>query len=59
MIDINYELSKLSNTYEYPYALSISYGLVEWDGISDIETLISEADSLMYENKLKNKSTLN
>ncbi len=59
MIDINYELSKLSNTYEYPYALSISYGLVEWDGISDIETLIAEADSLMYENKLKNKSTLN
>ncbi|NJA69580.1 GGDEF domain-containing protein, partial [Clostridioides difficile] len=36
-----------------------SYGLVEWDGISDIETLISKADSLMYENKLKNKSTLN
>lgn len=59
MIDINYELSKLSNTDEYPYALSISYGLVEWDGISDIETLIAEADSLMYENKLKNKSTLN
>lgn len=59
MININYELSTLSNTYEYPYALSISYGLVEWDGISDIETLISEADSLMYENKLKNKSTLN
>ncbi|HBG4697639.1 TPA: GGDEF domain-containing protein, partial [Clostridioides difficile] len=48
-----------SNTDEYPYALSISYGLVEWDGISDIETLISKADSLMYENKLKNKSTLN
>lgn len=59
MIDINYELSKLSNTDEYPYALSISYGLVEWDGIYDIETLIAEADSLMYENKLKNKSTLN
>ncbi|VFE39192.1 diguanylate kinase signaling protein [Clostridioides difficile] len=59
MIDINYELSKLSNTDEYPYALSISYGLVKWDGISDIETLIAEADSLMYENKLKNKSTLN
>lgn len=59
MININYELSKLSNTDEYPYALSISYGLVEWDGISDIETLISKADSLMYENKLKNKSTLN
>lgn len=55
MIDINHELSKLSNTEDYPYTLSISYGLVEWDGISDTETLIAKADSLMYENKLKNK----
>lgn len=55
MIDINHELSKLSNTEDYPYTLSISYGLVEWDGISDTEALIAKADSLMYENKLKNK----
>ncbi|MGO0881535.1 GGDEF domain-containing protein [Clostridioides difficile] len=55
MIDINHELSKLSNTEDYPYTLSISYGLVEWDGISDTETLIAKADSLMYENKLKNR----
>lgn len=59
MININYELLKLSNIDEYFYVFFISYGLVEWDGIFDIEILILKVDFLMYENKFKNKFILN
>lgn len=40
-----------------PYDLKVSYGVVEYDSKKhkNLEELLSSADSLMYENKLKNK----
>lgn len=52
----NASLVKKSNSEEYPFAMSISYGVAEGRRPENFGSLIKKADALMYENKKYRRS---
>ncbi|MFO7848430.1 MAG: diguanylate cyclase [Spirochaetia bacterium] len=50
--------NEINRTKEKPYELSVSYGLLEYEGESagSVDELVHQADQYMYEDKLKRKA---
>lgn len=51
MCKVSAGLAALGNSADYPFNMSLSVGIVESRGYSDVDELIGEADRRMYEEK--------
>lgn len=53
---VNERLKKKEDSADYPYRMSVSYGLVAGNADSDVKELIKEADARMYDFKMSQRS---
>lgn len=53
MTEVERTLRELSYSSEYPFVLSVSYGIVDGQMYQNAEALIQKADAQMYEHKMR------
>lgn len=53
MLEVEQTLGELSCSSEYPFVLSVSYGIADGRGHQSVEALLETADAQMYEHKMR------